>query len=191
MADTANPTDAQRKYARQARASMSAAERSRASQRVARRFLNSRYFLNCQAIGCYLSSPEEVDTAAIIEHAWRAKKRVFAPVVDDQRGMSFRLLRPDTTLVRNRFGIWEPANDALIDPKSLDVVLTPLVGFDDEGNRIGMGGGYFDRAFAFLGRRQIWRHPKLIGLAFDCQRIGKISPNPWDIPLSCVITETY
>ncbi len=126
----------------------------------------------------------------INERAWRPGNRVFSPVVDAERGMWFCRLRPDTTLTRNRFGLWEPLNEVSIDATLLDVVVTPLVAFDDKGNRIGMGGGYFDKAFAFLGRRQYWLHPKLVGLAFDCQRIEKISPNPWDIRLSCVLTET-
>jgi 5-formyltetrahydrofolate cyclo-ligase len=190
MVDTANPIDVQRNCAMQARASMSAADRYRASQRVARHFLSSRFFFRSHSIGCYLSSPDEVDTAMIIERAWRAKKRIFAPVIDAERRMSFCRLRPDTTLIRNRFGLWEPINEVTIDARLLDVVVTPLVAFDDNYNRIGMGGGYFDTAFAFLGRRRSWLHPKLVGLAFDCQRLQKISPNPWDIRLSCVLTET-
>ena len=190
MVDSDDRIAKQRKLARQARAQMSASDRAIASSRIARSFLNSRYFLNSRSIGCYLSSPEEVDTVTIIERAWRAKKRVFAPVVDAHRRMSFCRLQPDTTLVRNRFGLWEPAQESPIDVKSLDVVVTPVVAFDDDGNRIGMGSGYFDRAFEFLGRRRQWLHPKLLGLAFDCQKVEKISPNPWDIPLSCVLTET-
>ena len=70
----------------------------------------------------------------------------------------------------------------------LDVVITPLVAFDEYGHRIGMGGGYFDRTFSFLGNRQSWFHPKLVGLAFACQKVEKIQPNPWDIRLFCTIS---
>jgi 5-formyltetrahydrofolate cyclo-ligase len=69
-------------------------------------------------------------------------------------------------------------------------VLTPLVAFDEQHNRIGMGGGYYDRSFAFLKNRKQLIQPKLIGLAFDCQRVEKITANPWDIRLYSVITET-
>ena len=90
----------------------------------------------------------------------------------------------------NHFGIWEPSNCNAIDASRLDVVVTPLVAFDDHGNRIGMGGGYFDRAFAFLRDRDHWLHPKLIGIAFACQRVEKLSPSPWDIPVFRILSET-
>ena len=84
----------------------------------------------------------------------------------------------------------EPQTGKFVDPHHLDIVITSLVAFDSSRNRIGMGGGYFDRCFAFPKGRKIRLHPKLIGLAFDCQRVGSIAPNPWDIGLYRVITET-
>ena len=126
----------------------------------------------------------------IIERAWRANKRIFAPAIEAGGVMTFCRLDRETTLMRNYYGLWEPEPSETIDPRSLDVVVTPLVAFDKQRNRIGMGSGYYDRTFAFLGPRRIWLRPRLVGLAFDCQRARKISPNPWDIPLSCVLTET-
>ena len=176
--------------ARKARQSMSVRERARASRKIADRFLNSRYFICSQAIGCYVSTWDEVDTSAIIERAWRAKKRIFLPVTGACRNLCFRETLPETELAMNDFGLWEPVSGALIDVDELDVVVTPLVAFDRERNRIGMGGGYFDRTFAFLRNRRHWLRPKLIGLAFDCQRARRIAPNPWDIPLFRVFTES-
>ena len=169
---------------------MSANERARASRRITDRFLNSRYFLGSDTLGCYLSTWDEVDTSAIIERAWRAKKRVFLPVTSASGDMQFCETLPGTELAKNHFGLWEPANCNAIEASRLDVVVTPLLAFDDQRHRIGMGGGYFDRAFAFLRDRNNWLHPKLIGIAFECQRVEKISPNPWDIPVFRVITET-
>jgi 5-formyltetrahydrofolate cyclo-ligase len=176
--------------ARKARRSMTASERARASQRIAHRFLNSRYFLSSKTIGCYVSTWDEVDTSAIIERAWCAKKRVFLPVTTAHGRMLFRETLPGTDLARNDFGLWEPASGTLIDANKLDVVVTPLVAFDARRNRIGMGGGYFDRAFAFLDGRTHWLRPKLIGVAFECQKVQKITRNPWDIPLFRVFTES-
>jgi 5-formyltetrahydrofolate cyclo-ligase len=178
-----------RKNARAARRAMSSAERNRASRRITDRFLNSRYFLVSDALACYVSTWDEVDTSAIIERAWRAGKRVFLPVTAAHGKMIFRETLPDTELALNRFGLWQPVSGRSIDANDIDVVVTPLVAFDSFGNRIGMGGGYFDRTFAFLGNRHHWLRPKLIGVAFECQRIEKISPNPWDIPLFRVFTE--
>jgi len=168
---------------------MSADDRRFASRRIADRFLNSRYFFSSRSIGCYLSVGDEVETAVIIERAWRAKKRIFAPVIGTGGTMTFHELLPDTVLERTGFGLWEPQSTQRIDAKKLDVVITPLAAFDSGHNRIGMGRAYFDRAFAFLKHRRQWRHPKLIGVAFDCQKVEKIKPNPWDIPLFRVVTE--
>ena len=190
MSDTPDPIATLRDAAKRKRADLQAADRASASRRICDRFLNSRYFLSSHSIACYIASANEVDTAAIIERAWRAKKRVFVPVVHSNGNMSFCRLRADTNLVRNRFGLWEPENAPAIRSKSLDVVVTPVVAFDRQCNRIGMGGGYFDRTFAYLHNRKFWHRPKLVGLAFDCQEVEKISPNPWDIPLSCVLTES-
>ena len=169
---------------------MHAFEREVASRQISDRFLNSQHFFSSRSIACYLAAWDEVDTSAIIERAWRAKKRIFAPVVGTQGLMSFHEMRPETTLTRNHFGLWEPQSDEIILPADIDMVVTPVVAFDEQRNRIGMGGGYFDRAFAFLRGRQYWLRPKLVGLAFECQKVEKISPKPWDVPLYRVFSES-
>jgi len=176
--------------ARKARRSLTARERAQASRQIADRFLNSRYFMGSDTIGCYVSTWDEVDTSAVIERAWRAKKRIFLPVTGTQRHLQFRETMPETELAMNNFGLWEPVSGQCIDVSELDVVVTPLVAFDSQRNRIGMGGGYFDRTFAFLRNRQYWLRPRLIGVAFECQRVREIAPNPWDIPVFRIYTET-
>jgi 5-formyltetrahydrofolate cyclo-ligase len=173
------------------RRAMNAKQRANASRRVCDRILSSRYFLGSQAIACYLSAWDEVDTSETIERAWRANKRIFAPVMRDQREMSFCEIRRDTMLARNSYGLWEPPLSSIINPTEIDTVITPLVAFDKNRHRVGMGSGYFDRAFAFLRTRKTWLRPKLIGLAFDCQEVEKIVPNPWDIQLYQVFSDTY
>ena len=176
--------------ARKARQSMTVRERAQASRQITDRFLNSRYFMGSDTIGCYVSMWDEVDTSAIIERAWRAKKRIFLPVTGASRNMHFRETLPQTELAMNDFGLWEPVSGTSIEVRELDVVVTPLVAFDNRRNRIGMGGGYFDRTFAFLRDRQHWLRPKLIGVAFECQRAPKIARNPWDIPVFRIYTES-
>jgi 5-formyltetrahydrofolate cyclo-ligase len=190
MSDPLTDAKGLRARARNARRSMSAVDRTRASRIITDRFLNSRYFLGSDNVGCYVSTRDEVDTSAIIERAWRAKKRVFLPVTSSSGDMHFCETLPETGLAMNHFGLWEPVHCKTIEARRLDVVVTPLLAFDDQRNRLGMGGGYFDRAFAFLKDRNHWLHPKLIGIAFECQRVEKISPNPWDIPVFRIITET-
>jgi len=160
--------------------------RVNASQTIAERIVHSHEFMACKTIACYLPS----DTSYIIERAWRANKRIFAPVVADKHDMFFRQLLPDTQLAKSSFDLWEPVSGPVIQATQIDIVVTPVVAFDDRKNRIGMGGGYFDRCFSFLRHRQHWLHPKLIGVAFDCQKVEKIEANPWDIRLYSVVTES-
>jgi len=117
------------------------------------------------------------------------KKRIFAPVIEKNLQLQFQEISAETELWRNRFGLFEPRGGDLVSARMLDIVLTPVVAFDTQNNRIGMGGGYFDRTFSFLRHRNEWFHPKIVGLAYACQKVEKIPPNPWDIRLFCAITE--
>lgn len=175
---------------RKRRAALSDEHRSQASGHIADAVVRAPYFSKSLCIACYLSLADEVDTWAIIERAWRRKKKIFAPVTGPDRLLSFRQVTPDTGLIVNEFGILEPDYGTEISARQLDLVLTPIVAFDDERRRIGMGGGYYDRTFAFLRNRRLLLKPKLVGLAFNCQRVEKIAENPWDIPLYRVVTES-
>jgi len=146
-------------------------------------------FTACNSVACYLPAQDEVDLCGVIERAWRMKKRVFAPVVEENFGMHFVQLTAQTELQKNKYGLWEPVAGLRISPRKIDLVITPVVAFDNFRHRIGMGSGYFDRCFAFLNHKGRWLRPKLLGLAFECQRVEKIKPNPWDIRLYRVITE--
>ncbi len=101
--------------------------------------------------------------------------------------MQFVPFTPQTPMVKNRFGILEPRSRQKISPQQLDVVLLPLLAFDQQGNRLGMGGGYYDRTFAFL-RQKAWRkRPLLIGIAHDFQQVAELEHAPWDVPLAMVV----
>jgi len=161
-----------------------------ASEIICKKAASTRLFRSASNIACYLPMRDEVDTLSIIARAWRANKRVFVPVLRNKREMFFREIRPNTTLQRNSLSIWEPESGEIISPRLLQVVITPTVAFDKFAHRIGMGGGYYDRCFAFLRHRVHWQHPKLLGVAFKCQEVEEISPNAWDVPLYCTICET-
>jgi 5-formyltetrahydrofolate cyclo-ligase len=179
----------QRQSARLARRTLSVAQRANASEIICKRVIASREFFSSACIGCYLPMHDEVDTREIIERAWRANKRVFVPVLRGGAQMAFCEIDKDTELEQDRFGIWEPVRGVLIPAKKLDLIITPTVAFDENKNRIGMGSGYFDRCFSFLRHRKHWLRPKLLGVAFECQRVEKITPNAWDIRLYKIITE--
>lgn len=169
---------------------MSADERNAASETICNSITRSHEFIAADSVACYLPMADEVDPRRIIARAWRAKKRIFCPVIGKRRQMIFRQLEPNTSVLRNSFGLWEPLDGPIIPARQLDLVITPLVAFDRDNNRIGMGGGYFDRCFAWQRGRKHWYRPKLLGVAFDCQKVEKIAPNPWDIRLYGVVTES-
>jgi 5-formyltetrahydrofolate cyclo-ligase len=178
-----------RNDARAARAALGPGEREKASRKIASIVIQSSWFRRSKFIACYLPMPEEVDTWPLIDRAWRMKKRIFAPIVGKNFNLQFRELNAETTLIYNRYGLPEPQDGEIITPRELDLVITPVVAFDADYNRIGMGGGYFDRTFSFLRHRKFLFRPKLIGLAYSCQRVEKIAPNPWDIRVFCVVDE--
>lgn len=103
----------------------------------------------------------------------------------------FSEYRSGDRLIHNRYGIIEPdiRRRKPVAAWGLDLVLVPLVAFDKTGNRIGMGGGFYDRTFAYLISGNTWYKPKLIGVAHELQQLNSIQPNPWDVPLDGIVTE--
>lgn len=169
-------------------------EQSQRSFRAVQHLIGHRVFSAAQHIACYLPNDGELDITPLIDQAWAMGKTVYLPVLSliHRNHLHFLPYRPDDELVRNRFGIPEPIvkSRRMIDLKRLDLVLMPLVGFDARGNRLGMGGGFYDRSFAFLRRRQYWLKPRLLGVAYDFQEVKKLDSNAWDVPLNGVATET-
>jgi 5-formyltetrahydrofolate cyclo-ligase len=183
----------QRRQLRAQRRSLDPREREQRSAALYRHLFNQPLFRNSHHIAVYLPSDGEVETTAIIDRAWEMGKRVYLPVLVPflHNRLWFARYDADTPLVRNRFGIAEPraVHRQRIVTHALDLVLTPLVGFDAEGNRLGMGGGFYDRSFGFLGRRRCWRKPRLVGLAYDFQQLRQLPAQPWDVPLTAVVTD--
>jgi 5-formyltetrahydrofolate cyclo-ligase len=161
-----------------------------AAAAIADRIAEIRALRRASRIAIYSAFRGEVNCEPVLNMQILRKKSVFLPILK-KKHIKFAPLYPDTKWTTNRFGILEPvySNCDLVSGRELDVVLVPLVGFDRECNRIGMGAGYYDRCFAFRKRRSVWRKPLLIGLAYDFQRIESIRPEVWDVPLDCVVTE--
>lgn len=91
----------------------------------------------------------------------------------------------------NGFRIPEPqvAADLLMTPQDLDLLILPLVAFDTEGYRLGMGGGFYDRSLASISHRQHWQHPRLLGVGHAFQQLDRVPREPWDVPLSIICTD--
>ena len=145
-------------------------------------------FRRARRVALFMPFDGEPSLAQLVELARRQRKRLYVPVL---RGMTmtFAELEPDATLAPNFFGILEPKLGRKIDARRLDLVLTPLVGFDDHGVRLGVGRGYYDRCFRFLRHRSHWLRPKLLGVAYELQRVPPLVPSSWDVPLWAVATE--
>jgi len=177
-----------RRRIRKKRRALSGEQRQTAQQLAARRLRRLAPLWRARSLAVYLAVDGEADPATIAADALGRGERIYAPVLHGET-LRFARFTEDTPLRRNRFGILEPATLDCIDPRQLDIVLTPLVAFDDSGTRIGMGGGYYDRCFSFLKERTRWIRPRLIGLAYEFQRLRSVSRNAWDIPLWAAVTE--
>jgi 5-formyltetrahydrofolate cyclo-ligase len=89
----------------------------------------------------------------------------------------------------NRLGIAEPQGSATLGARWLDLVFLPLLGFDRGGLRLGTGGGYYDRAFAFRQLRRSWHAPRLVGLGYAFQEVEGLTAAAHDVLLDAVVTE--
>ena len=150
-------------------------------------------FVTSSKIALFLSQDGELSTQPAIQSLWQtAQHQVYLPVLETQDGlhMAFAEFNNNSKLKKNQFGIEEPEQpfDQHLTGAELDLVIMPLVGFDKQGNRLGMGGGYYDRSFGFKIQNPKAK-PMLIGWAHSCQETDQLSPEKWDVPLDGIITE--
>jgi len=182
-----------RRILRARRNALTPAEQSLAAERLTARVAVTRFFRAARRVALYLPNDGEIDTRPLMARLWAWERQCFLPVLSRLRHdhLWFAEIRPDTPLALNRFGIPEPrvAARAWVRATDLDLILLPLVGFDADGNRLGMGAGFYDRSLAFLRQRRVWRKPHLLGVAHECQRVPKLAPEPWDVPLHGVLTD--
>jgi 5-formyltetrahydrofolate cyclo-ligase len=141
-------------------------------------------------IALYLSADGELDTHPIIEYFWQQGKQVYLPVIHpfSKGQLLFLQYTPDTAMTENRFNIQEPKLDVtkVIPVSELNMIFTPLVAFDSEGHRLGMGGGYYDRTLESWFKNGTGPLP--VGLAHDCQFVQHLPVEHWDVPLPMVVT---
>lgn len=175
---------------RKARRSLGAVERRDAALRCARWAQQLAAVKRARCIALYMACRGELSCAPILDWAHSRGKRVLLPAVRGQR-MQFAPHAPGDPMVPNRWGIPEPERQPRqhAGARFPSVAFVPLVAFDSRGNRLGQGGGYYDRAFAFRRHCIYWQRPLLVGLAYDFQRVGELAAKPTDVPLDAVITE--
>jgi 5-formyltetrahydrofolate cyclo-ligase len=169
---------------------VSAPERARAALQAARNADRALHLAAHQRIAVYAALPAELDTAPLIALAASRGCRLYLPRIDRRRAsraMRFAELRGP--LRRNRLGIGEPEGTRVVGARWLDLVFLPLVGFDAGGLRLGAGGGFYDRAFAFRQLRRVWRTPKLVGFGYAFQQLGNIIAAPHDVLMDAVVTD--
>lgn len=165
--------------------------RRAASAAVAKKLSALPAFQRASRVAGYWPADGEIDPLPALARAFAAGKACYLPVLCPRRDgyLHFAPWWPGAPLRRNRFGIPEPITPhrEWLAARMLDLVLVPLVGFDMAGNRLGMGGGYYDRSFDFV-RPACWHRPRLVGVAFDSQRIDGLPRRAWDVPLDAVLT---
>src|ERR1700680_88120 len=180
-----------RKHLRAQRRSLSTAEHGHRSGLAAKAVSAMPVFRACKRIAVYLPFDRETETAALIAAAHRRGVRLFVPVIVDRRHSRIRFYPLDGKTRRGVFGISVPSSLARPLPSRwLNLIVIPLVGVDTAGRRLGMGGGFYDRALEFRRRRRHWPGPHLVGLAFDCQRTDSSFAEPWDLRLDSLATES-
>ena len=182
-----------RRQLRKARRALTGRQQQQAARGLYRQLAQHPLFRRARHISLYLPTDGEIDPRLLLRAAQRRGKATYLPVLSawPRTKMVFQRIRPGDKLQPNRFRILEPRVNPARQRKvwTLDLVLLPLVGFDEDGGRLGMGGGFYDRSLAYLERRKSWRKPTLMGLAHECQKVGKLAQASWDVPLQGTVTD--
>lgn len=181
-----------RRHLRYRRSQLDPHEQAQASHAVIARLLALPICQMSQHIAIYCPVQGEIDITPLLETL--PEHLFYFPVMRSTPGMmDFYLVRHRKDLVPNRIGIPEPRPDdaaPAIEPGCLDLAILPLVAFDRYGHRLGSGGGYYDRYFAFRRDRSVAMRPILLGVAYDFQLQDSLACSVTDVPLDGVVTES-
>lgn len=176
-----------RRHFRSARNTLTPEQQRAAAHRLAVRLARHPWYRTAKHIALYWPSDGEISPLPLVtRHALRTKS-FYLPCIGSNNQMTFHRYRPGDRLTTHSYGMQEPSDrSGLRNIKSMDLVLMPLVAFDVNGNRLGMGGGYYDRAL-----KACPLHPKRIGLAHSLQQADQPLPKePWDIRLHAIATDS-
>lgn len=178
-----------RQQLRQKRRQLSSYQQRQASQKLCQRLSKLISYQRAKHIALYWPSDGEIDPSPLLSQALSAGKHCYFPVISEQGTLAFKRFSPRNRQRKNRFGITEPSRFSKnCHAKQLDLVFLPLVGFDRRGARLGMGGGFYDKTFAWKHKHQR-RKPQLVGLAHHIQEVNGLTVDSWDIPLIAIATD--
>ncbi len=176
-----------RRHIREKRRQIPIAYQQHAAKQVAKRLCLTPAFQRAHHVALYMSLQEELSTERILHLALKYHKACYLPIITPTHQLQFMKVSNETILVKNRLGIFEPTPCAQqIVASKLDLVLVPLLAFDGALHRLGMGGGYYDRTFAF---KRGANKPFLLGLGYELQRVPHLPHSNLDISLDMVMTE--
>ncbi len=213
LADINSQRQAIRQQVRKLRNALSPEQQQQAAQQLSEQLLKLPQIVDATHIALYLSNDAELDTTPLIQALWQAGKQIYLPILHPfvPGYLIFQSYQQDTPMKLNQFQIPEPVLNCadLMPVAKLEVICTPLVAFDNKGNRLGMGGGFYDRTLSQLEAssanktvfnqanttqagltqaKPLQKKPLLIGLAHQCQQVVQLPIAAWDIPLSLIVT---
>jgi 5-formyltetrahydrofolate cyclo-ligase len=174
-----------RKQLKSDRLGLSSSEIDDASLQAATHLLKTDLYQSSQSIALYLAFKNEIHCSKLIEQCFLDNKSCYLPVIKSNEEAFFVHYQENQKLIKSEFGIFEPehSEDDVTDIEEIDLIITPLVGFDSRGHRLGMGAGFYDRVF------QNKKHPFLCGLAYSSQEVEEVPVDDWDVNLDGVATE--
>lgn len=147
-------------------------------------------YLTDARVAGYWASHGELPLNLVIPPLATRGQQFLLPVIGKNKQLRFAPWQSGEEVQPNRYGIPEPvAQGELLEPFQLDLVFVPLLGFDRRGNRLGHGGGYYDRSFGFLNEQVRPTEPLLVGIGYAFQELPQVDEQAWDVPLDFVATE--
>ena len=172
------------------RRALAPAQRIAAAQGLRRSLEQLPEYLTDARVAGYWACDGELPLNLVIPPLAARGQQFLLPVLCPGRHLRFAPWQSGEDVQPNRYGIPEPVQPReLLEPFQLDLVLVPLLGFDRRGNRLGTGGGYYDRSFAFLNEQVRPTEPLLVGIAYAFQELPDVDEEDWDVPLDYIATD--
>ena len=176
-----------RKELRKTRRSIDQPTRKKRGRQLLYQCQKNSIFRNAKHVAIFIPNDGEIETSNTINFLTHQGYLVYLPILVREK---LKFAKMGKKYRKNRFGIYEPIYSPLRGAHRMDIILMPLVGFDKHKNRLGMGGGFYDKTLSFHKQLKNFRVPKLFGLAFDFQEVDNIISKPWDVPVDGIITPT-